>query len=143
MDPFRKILGEVCKRPWMYVGSDDFMTVVGFLRGYDRAIGDLRSDLQETGLAGFQDWLPVHLDSCVKSIWPEIIVREDTGPDKLEALVRLYDEFAADRRIRGLEAIRADYERLKYATFFRNDRTCWCELPLEEQDQWRPGYRRP
>jgi hypothetical protein len=139
MDPFRKVLDLVCKRPAMYVGSADFLTVCTYLSGYDHAVGDLRPDLHDGGLAGFRDWLAVRLYSCVKSDWSEIILREDTGADKFEALVRLYDEFASDRSVRGLGTILEDCERRKWSGAFKNDRTCWCELPPDERKHWRPG----
>jgi len=105
MDSFRTALGDVRYRPGMYVGTDDFLLVGTFLNGYDMAMMDLRPDLTDSGLSGFRKWLAVRLDSCVKTDWSEIIFREDTGPDKFEALVRFYDEFAGDRSVRGLNAI--------------------------------------
>jgi hypothetical protein len=126
----------------MYVGSTDFITVCKYLSGYNHAVGDLRPDLGDGGLAGFRQWLAVRLYSCVKSDWSEIILREDTGDDKFAALVQLYDEFESDRSVRGLGTILADFERRKWRGAIKNDRTCWCELPPDEQKQWRPGYRR-
>jgi hypothetical protein len=141
MDPFCKILGEVCKRPGMYVGYNDFILASRFLIGYDMAIAERRPDLGETALSGFTDWLAVRLDSCVKSHRPEILLREDIGPDKFEALLRLYDEFTRDRNVRGLNAILADFKELKRATWAGRARDCWCALPPVEWDEWRPSKR--
>jgi hypothetical protein len=127
----------------MYVGYMDLDRVAIFLGGCDFALGMLRPDLKDTGFSGFREWLAVRLDSCLRTGWSSIITYEDTGPDKVAAFERLYDEFCQDRRERGLEAIHADYERLVAASLAgKRKRTCWCELPPEERDQWRPGYRR-
>jgi len=72
-------------------------------------------------------------------------VREFPDEDKFEQLERLYEEFAADREARGIEAICEDYARLERAIWDGShvrDRGCWCMLPPEEQDQWRPRRRR-
>jgi len=129
----------VCKRPAMYVGVKDFAIACAFLDGYDFAMTELRPDLKDTGFRGFREWLAVTLDSCVRSGWSEIIVREDTGSDKFQALERLFDEFARDRSDeRKMSAILAKYQTLGRG----RERTCWCELPPEERVNWRPGYRR-
>src|SRR4051794_7316425 len=101
MHPFRKILGEVCKRPGMHVGSADLRSVSLLLEGVDFAIKELRPDLGDGGLSGFREWLSVRVNSCVRSAWSAMMLREGTGPDKFEALVELHDEFVRDRSIRG------------------------------------------
>jgi hypothetical protein len=127
----------------MYVGSDDFRLAAVFLQRYDAALANLRPDLKETGLTGFREWLAVRLDSCVKSCWSEIILREDTGSEKFEALEVLFEEFSSDRKARGVEAILGDFKRLQDAALAgtRNRRSCWCELSPQERDQWRPSRR--
>ena len=140
MTLFRRMLRDVCKRPGMYVGIPDFALACAFLSGYDFALGDVRRELEETGLRGFREWLAVKLDSCVRSDWSEIILRENTGSDKFLALERLFDELEQDRDDdRKMQAILAKYETLG----LRRERTCWCELPWEERASWTPGYRRP
>jgi hypothetical protein len=133
---FRELLDNVCKRPGMFVGRHDFDLAATFLRGYDWALRNLSTDVRDSGFSGFREWLAVRLDSCVRSFWSEIIRREDTGPDKFEALARLYEEFWQDRKTRGLAAILADFEQLQVADRrgLRN-RTCWCQRPIEERDR--------
>ncbi len=128
MSAFRKKLGEVCLRPRMYVGRADFKLAAAFLSGYEFAIDELCPDQKGCGLSGFTPWLAVHLDSCVRSGWDEILLHEEVGPDKFEALLRLYDEFSRDRAEKGLQAIRDDYERLVERVFRKErNRVCWCE----------------
>ncbi len=105
---FRVFLGEVCKRPQMYVGREDFELAAAFLDGFDSALSFLPPDVRHSGLSGFREWLAVRLNSCVRSPWWEIICREHTGLDQFESLQRLYEEFWHDRNERGLEAIGAD-----------------------------------
>ena len=133
---FRELLNNVCKRPAMFVGRSDFDLAATFLHGYDWALRNLSPDVRNSGLSGFREWLAVRLDSCVRSDWSEIIRREDTGPDKFEALARLYEEFWQDRKEWGLEAILADFERLQsVVTRGLRNRTCWCEKPIEERNR--------
>jgi hypothetical protein len=139
MDSFHEVLRNVCKRPALYVGINDFRLASAFLDGYDSALEDLRPDLAGSGLFGFGKWLAVRLDSCARSGWSEIILREDTGADKFEALERLFDEFSRERSERGLEEVFAAFKLLDWG----RDRTCWCELPPDQRDQWRPEYKRP
>lgn len=139
MATFHEVLREVCLRPEMFVGSRDFRLVGAYLNGYDGALYDQCPDLHE-GLGGeFPKWLAVRLDSCVRSGWDEIILREHPGADHFEILERLYGEYARDRSEGKLDEILEQYKGLGW----NRDRTCWCELPMEERDQWRPGYRRP
>jgi hypothetical protein len=132
-EDFREVLISVCRRPAIYVGRKDFDLAVAFLDGYDEALRDWVPSMRDRGLSGFREWLAVRLDSCMRSHWPEIIRREDTGPDKFEALERLYEEFWCDRGARGLEAILAEYEQLRVAAR-RRDRKCWCEEPGPDRD---------
>jgi hypothetical protein len=139
MRSFREILGDVCMRPGMWVGRSDFDRACTFLIGYDTALRDLRPDLKDTGFNRFREWLAVRLDSCVNSCWSEIILREDTGSDKFQALERLFDEFERDRS--DEQKMKAVLKKFYYLDSGR-ERTCWCELPPEERDNWKPGYRR-
>jgi hypothetical protein len=134
---FNDLLQGVCLRPAMYVGARDFRLVAAFLNGYSCALYDVRADPKEA-LCGFREWLAVRLNSCVKSAWDEIIVREHPGEDHFEALIRLYAEFSGDRSEGRLAEILERFKGLGW----RRDRTCWCELPLAERDQWKPGSRR-
>src|SRR5690348_5149403 len=143
MRTFRETLGRVCKHPALFVGRADFALAAAYLNGYEAALCDRASGPEPTGLAGFQEWLSVRLDSCCKSVWQEIILREDTGPDKFAALERLYEEFERDRGARGLAAILADFERLQRASLVgARERSCWCELPAAEREGWRSGRGR-
>ena len=128
MRTFREVLGDVCKRPAMYVGCADFALAAAYLDGYASGLRDHSPSSAQAGLAGFREWLSVRLDSCRKSGWQEIIAREDTGPDKLTALVRLYDEFDCERSVRGLDSLLEEYERVRFTP---RDRVCWCEHPSD------------
>jgi hypothetical protein len=138
MTKFHQPLESVCRRPVMHVGSDDFRVVAAFLQGYSCALCELHPDLED-GFGGFRQWLAVRLDSCVKSEWVEIIVREHPGADLFKVLPLLYSEFARDRSEGRLAEILERFKGLGW----RRDRTCWCELKGQDRDQWRPGYRRP
>jgi hypothetical protein len=97
-------------------------------------------------------------------MWEEIIVREDTGENKFDALRELYAEFVRFRSERGVDLLLADFERLKnthsiergtrtccldprvFGILLPNDlarelthRLCWCCMPDEEREKWRPG----
>lgn len=132
---FQEFLALVCKRPVMYVGSNDFRVVAAFLDGYCWALSAENQD----GLGkDFCEWLVVRLDSCVRSQWHDIIVREHPESDPFEILPRLYGEFVRDRSEGKLPAMLKQFQSLGWD----RDRVCWCELTGEERERWRPGYRR-
>lgn len=136
---FHEFLATVCKRPIMYVGSSDFRLVAAFLDGYSSAIFMLRPEIKDGLGNDFREWLVIRLDSCVRSSWQEIIVREHPEADPFEVLPRLYGEYVRDRSEGKLPAMLKQFQSLGWG----RDRVCWCELTGEEREQWRPGYRRP
>ncbi len=89
---FRELVSNICKHPQMYVGRKDFDLAVMFRRGFDSALGNLPPNVRNSGLSGFREWLAVRLDSCVKSDWSEIILREDTGPNGIKLSVKIVSD---------------------------------------------------
>jgi hypothetical protein len=136
MDEFHELLKTVCKRPGMYVEQWNFDRVALFLKGCDLAWDHLKPGEKNTGFNGFRQWVAVRLDSCVRTDWSAIIANEDVGPDKIAALVQLYGEFVKDRQSRGLDSIRADFERLSNAVWaVERKRTCFCERRIDPELQ--------
>lgn len=164
MQTFHQLLDSVCLRPGMYVAHDEsFHEAAALLRGYDFALCEFRPDLRDTGLTGFQEWLVFRLDSCPRSGWEEVVVREETGENKFDALRSLYAEFARYRSENGVDSLLARYERFTVPTIAEGIRTCrldprvfvvplsseitkgimcrlcFCGMPFEERNNWRPN----
>jgi hypothetical protein len=104
MSPLVELLGEIRKRPAMYLGSEDVVKLAAFLRGFQHALHQYEIARQDTFLRDFRDWVAKRFAVSISRSWEGIIAFQAVDDrEAMELFWKLLDEYLLETTTHSTE----------------------------------------